>query len=258
MNQFKKPLEELKSFYSGFFIDKPAGNNAFSYESREQRSIFVPQLIEVSLQDAAIGNEVVFCEIEDGAEKGRHGLENLVYHQSGDKHFFLFDNHNHAFSFWMAALHGNLLKPGLPLIHVDQHSDMRKPDVFFELNRGEDLPDLNTALEYANYTLNVGNFIQPALRLGIFSSVEIIDNSSAFLRLPEPPFAFDLDLDIFSEDMAYISQENKYAYIRHCLKHATVITIATSPYFIDQEAALRHLREILSTWQSDTLPSGPA
>jgi len=245
MNHFKKPLDELKSFYSGFFIDGPVGNNAFSYEARERRSIYVPQLVETPLQNAVVGDEIVFCEIEDGIEKARRGLKNLIYHREGAKHFFLFDNHNHALPFWIAAMHGKLLKPGLPLIHVDQHSDMRKPDVFLKLNRGEAIPELNRVLEYANYTLNVGNFIQPALELGIFSSVEIIDNSSAFQALPEPPFVLDLDLDIFSADMAYIPQEDKYAYIRHCLKHATVITIATSPYFIGQDEALGHLWELL-------------
>ena len=242
MNSFKKPLEELKSFYSGFFIDKPIGNNAFSFEDRKQRSIYVPELIEAPLQSAAVGDSIVFCEIEDGLEKARHGLKNKVYHQAGEKNFFLFDNHNHAFSCWIAALHGNLLKPGLPLIHVDQHSDMRKPNDSLKITNGVMVPELNRALEYANFTLNVGNFIQPALELGIFSDVEIIDNSASFLTLPEPPFVFDLDLDIFSEDMAYIPQENKYAYIQHCLEHATLITIATSPYFVDQEQALWHLR----------------
>lgn len=245
MNQFKKPLEELKSFYSGFFINEPVGNNAFSFDERELRSIYVPKLIDAPLQSAAVGDKVVFCEIEDGIEKSRRGLNNLVYSRLADKHLFLFDNHNHAFAFWLAALHGNLLEPGLPLIHVDQHSDMRKPDEYLESAKGESLPDLDSALKYANFTLNVGNFIKPALKLGIFSGIEIIDNSAAFLKLPQPPFVFDLDLDIFSEDMAYIPLENKYAYIRHCLHHATVITIATSPYFIDQGEALRHLRELL-------------
>ena len=32
--------------YTGFYIDKPYGNNVFSYEERENKRIFVPKLIE--------------------------------------------------------------------------------------------------------------------------------------------------------------------------------------------------------------------
>ena len=35
--------------YTGFYIDKPQGNNVFSYEERENKKIFVPKLIEGTL-----------------------------------------------------------------------------------------------------------------------------------------------------------------------------------------------------------------
>ena len=37
--------------YTGFYIDKPQGNNVFSYEERENKKIFVPKLIEGTLED---------------------------------------------------------------------------------------------------------------------------------------------------------------------------------------------------------------
>ena len=37
--------------YIGFYIDKPIGNNIFSYEDRENKKIYVPKLIEGTLDD---------------------------------------------------------------------------------------------------------------------------------------------------------------------------------------------------------------
>ena len=37
--------------YIGFYIDRPIGNNIFSYEDRENKKIYVPKLIEGTLDD---------------------------------------------------------------------------------------------------------------------------------------------------------------------------------------------------------------
>ncbi|EQH14377.1 UPF0489 family protein, partial [Clostridioides difficile] len=44
--------------YSGFYIEKPVGNNVFSYDKRENKSIYVPKLINGTLNDVRLGNEV--------------------------------------------------------------------------------------------------------------------------------------------------------------------------------------------------------
>jgi len=245
-NSMKKPLAELMKLYSGFSIETADGNNAFSFDARERKSIFVPPLIEAPLESASLGEHVVFCEIEDGIEHALTGLKNMIYSHWRDKHIFLFDNHNHAFMFWVTGFKTGILSPGQRLIHVDQHSDMREPGQSFTVPPNWADLDLKQVFEYANYHLNVGNFIKPAMKMGLFNKVDIIDNSSAFQTLPEPPFVFDLDLDIFADEMNYIPQPQKYTYIRYCIKHAEFITIATSPYFIDQDVALGHLRDLLA------------
>ncbi len=246
-NSMKKPLAELMKLYSGFSIKTATGNNAFSFEEREHKSIIVPPLIEASLESAELGEQIVFCEIEDGVERALSGLAKFIYSHWRDKHIFLFDNHNHAFMFWLVGLKAGVLAPGQRLIHVDQHSDMREPERSSPAPANWSDLDLKEALDYANFHLNVGNFIRPAIKLGLFNKVDIIDSSGAFQQLPEPPFVFDLDLDIFADEMSYIPQQQKYDYIRYCIKHAEFITIATSPYFIDQEVALHHLRELFET-----------
>ena len=49
--------------YRGFYIEEPVGNNIFSYEERSNKKIFVPKLIEGTLDDVLVGNEIVFNEI---------------------------------------------------------------------------------------------------------------------------------------------------------------------------------------------------
>lgn len=52
----------------------------------------------------------------------------------------------------------------------------------------------------------------------------------------------NLDLDIFSPDLDDVPLDLKYEVIRKFAKEASFITIATSPFFIDQELAIGHLK----------------
>ena len=51
--------------YTGFYIDKPQGNNVFSYEERENKKIFVPKLIEGTLEDVKVGDNIFFNVIDE-------------------------------------------------------------------------------------------------------------------------------------------------------------------------------------------------
>jgi hypothetical protein len=54
----------------------------------------------------------------------------------------------------------------------------------------------------------------------------------------------NIDLDIFSPEMDFIDDTKKMKLIKKLLHRAPLITIATSPFFIDQEIALRKLYEL--------------
>ena len=54
--------------YNGFYIEKPMGNNIFSYDERENKKIYVPKLIEGTLDDVSVGEEIVFNEIDEDIE----------------------------------------------------------------------------------------------------------------------------------------------------------------------------------------------
>ncbi|WP_195940736.1 UPF0489 family protein [Romboutsia sp. 1001713B170131_170501_G6] len=227
--------------YKGFYIDRPIGNNIFSYEERSNKSIFVPSLIEGTLEDVAVGEEIVFNEIDEDKEIKAKGLKNMVFYKKEDKDIYIFDNHNHALYFWINSLKSNKFKKGCKLVHIDQHKDMREPE-----NYDVDMNSLNDVFRYTNEVLNVGNFIQPALKHNIFSEVIIIDSSYGFEMNIEGEYVLDIDLDIFSKDMEYISYEKRVSKIKELIKSAKVITIASSPFFIEQEYAIKVLKELFN------------
>ncbi|MDB8790504.1 UPF0489 family protein [Romboutsia sp. 1001216sp1] len=227
--------------YKGFYIDRPMGNNIFSYEERSNKSIFVPSLIEGTLEDVAVGEEIVFNEIDEDKEIKAKGLKNMVFYKKEDKDIYIFDNHNHALYFWINSLKSNKFKKGCKLVHVDQHKDMREPE-----NYNVDMNSLDDVFRYTNEVLNVGNFIQPALKHNIFSEVIIIDSSYGFEMDIEGEYVLDIDLDIFSKDMEYISYDKRVSKIKELIKGAKVITIASSPFFIDQEYAIKVLKELFN------------
>lgn len=227
--------------YKGFYIDKPYGNNVFSYEERENKKIFVPKLIEGNLEDVEVGDNIVFNEIDEDKEIKAIGLRNLVQYKYEDKTIYIFDNHNHAFYFWMKSLENKEFNKGCTLVHVDQHKDMREPD-----NYNVDINNLDDIFAYTNEILNVGNFIQPALKKEIFSQVIIIDSSYGFDVKVKGEYVLDIDLDIFSKDMDYIPYDFRLNKIKDLIKGAKVITIATSPYFIEQDYAIKVLKELFN------------
>jgi len=229
-------IKMLQKYYSGFYIDMPVGNNAFSYIKRNNQRIFVPSIMEGSLSSLEMGDEIVFSEIVDGREINCRGLKNFIHWQRPGQDIFIFDNHNHAFFFWVYCLNEQKIKRGTCLVHVDQHRDTREPNYFLK-----DF-DIEKAFHYTNFELNVGNFIQPVLDLKIFTGVKHVGSLSAFDDPIPDHYALDLDMDIFSKEMAYINYAFKIKRIQEYIDKADVITIATSPLFMDQGEAIKIIK----------------
>ena len=235
--------ENIYDFYYGFYINQPLGNNAFSYADRKNKKIYVPPLIRGHLSDLSFGDQVVFSEIEDGIEINKSGLKNFVHLDVDGKEIFIFDNHNHAFFFWIYGWKQKKIKQSMRLVHIDQHTDMREPDDLF---LGELEPELNLdyVFNYTNYQLNVGNFIKPAIDIGLFSSVEMV-NSSTSLENPLPDnFVLDIDMDFFAPELDYINNHYRLAKIQTYIEKTSFITLATSPFFIEQSRAIRFIRDL--------------
>lgn len=237
-------LEDLKKYYRGFYLSEPVGNNAFNYEERTCREIYIPPLANGGIDHLAVSENIAFCEVVDGREIAVQGLDKFIYLNKKGKHIFVMDNHNHAFFFWMVCLSKNIVGKENLLVHIDQHKDMREPQQMFDYSR--DQFTLKQAFDYTNNILNVGNFIQPALSLGLLNDVLQLNHEEAFKTDVKRDFILDIDIDIFADEMAYFSDELKMNKIKELLSQAEVISIATSPYFIEQNKAIALVKEIVN------------
>ena len=78
---------------------------------------------------------------------------------------YLFDNHNHAYYFWHKSRFDLIISENWNiLIHIDEHSDLRKPQKYLQK---ENLNSLNEIANYTNQVLNVMSSCKFSI-LGIF------------------------------------------------------------------------------------------
>ena len=227
--------------YRGFFIEDARGNNQFSFEKRQNKKIYVAPLKEGELSDVELGSEIVFSEIdEEELEHDSIGLKNYIKLKNYRCPVYIFDNHNHAYFFWFIELKKKTYDSQIQLIHIDQHKDMRSPEKEIALD-----VTIEQVFKYVNFDLNVGNFIVPALKNKMMSEVIIIDSTEGFNRSEFPDeYVLDIDIDIFSKDMDYIDWNLKVKKIKSLMKNAKMITIATSPYFIEWNRVKKALKDI--------------
>lgn len=208
----------------------------------------------------------------------------------GGAPLYIFDNHNHAFYFWHKALIEGKIRAGAKLFHVDQHKDTRKPDsslpaaeirneaAVFEytntvLNVGNFIPaaqedgligevifidseeSLNNCHRLAKEAREAGSaggsdgVGSPGMWAGINGSLQR-EESGSEPQSPSSGIILDIDLDFFAPEMDYIDNNKKLASIRELLPLANLVTIATSPFFIEQESAINWLKKILGIWQN--------
>jgi hypothetical protein len=235
------PALSFSSFYSGFWIRQPVGNNAFSFDKRSFKEIYVPPLIAGRLEDLKAGHLPAFIEVQDGKEIVCPGLAAFLYYPLNGKQIFIFDNHNHAFFLWCAAMLDGVLSRGGTLFHVDQHKDTRMPPAWLK-----EPWTLEEIFSYTHEVLNVGSFISPAQKLGIFKEVVQAGEMDAFKQDLPQGACLDIDLDIFAPIMDHIPFDFKLSALRRWASRASFITVATSPFFMDQSRAIAIVKQIFS------------
>lgn len=231
-------------------LDQNLGNNAFAWDERtlkygQSPILTIPACIEWTLADVRIWEDIVFEEMEDDILRSCVGLENFV---QISENIVVFDNHNHALYFWCDAVRRWILETGFELIHIDEHSDLWDNENHLDLDRAT--RDTEYAWEFANLSCNVGNYILPAIESGLISNIIRIENEyqiDAYMDyIPSSNSVLNLDLDIFAPELDHIPEEKKIKIIKNLLKRVKYITIATSPYFIEQWKALQKLKQIIS------------
>lgn len=137
-----------------------------------------------------------------------------------------------------------MLSPGATLIHVDQHKDTREPASAFH---GSTLPE---AFAYTNFHLNVGNYIVPAQQCGLVGETQLVTSGEALGDLGLASRAnkiLNIDLDFFAPEMSYIDFDRVRRFVDAHLATASLVTFASSPFFIDQERAIEFLLRLVAS-----------
>jgi hypothetical protein len=244
------------------YITDPVWNNEFSYQERialwSVGKIFVPSLITWSLDDLEEWSEIVFEEALNWKLISCTWLKHFVQLEYEWIPIYIVDNHNHALTFWIqkqktplikwshteSRKAGGETKKDVTLIHIDQHSDSKPNSEKLDGDR-----------ENFVYTkTNVGNFITGAVNSWIVNKVIQVRTDYTLQQLQTLNFELwtiivDIDVDfrtcLSNRRVDKEITPEDIQIIRSLIKKAKLVTIATSPYFIDQKKAIGIIKKIL-------------
>jgi hypothetical protein len=112
--------------------------------------------------------------------------------------------------------------------------------------------NLDTVFHYTNNIYNVGNYIVPAEKEGLIKNTIQVRNTynlEEYMDLRSTlgsDVILNLDLDFFQPDLDFIDYNLKKKVTLDAAEKAKVITVATSPFFINQELAIKVFKDIFS------------
>ena len=237
-----------------FFIESPVWNNEFSFDKRQNKKLFVPEIIEaksfdeIKFQDDL--EKIAFEDFDfDDKLSTNYWLKNFYRFQMWWKEVVLFDNHNHAFYFWYEARSRKIIWNKNLLIHIDQHADTRDNDKIISKS---DSKSLEKVFDFTNFVLNVWDYIIPAQKEGIIENIVQIRNTKNLEdylqnfsnKKNNSKIILNFDLDFFASELDFIDFELKKKVILDAFEKASYVTVCTSPFFVDQRLAVEKFKEI--------------
>jgi hypothetical protein len=146
------------------------------------------------------------------------------------------------------------------VIHIDQHADTKENKNIFspmclplqrEVAKPEGFLKENdkSIKSFVNEKTNVGNFITAGLNNKIIDEVLQIRSEHALHNMEALDFHnynYILDIDIdFREQKTDKEIKSDFEIIKKLLDKVCLITIATSPYFMDQKKAIEIIKKIV-------------
>lgn len=260
------------------YITDPVWNNEFSYQERidlwskgespaSLGKIFVPKVIQWTVADLEEGSEIVFEEVSNGKLISCTGLKDFIETKYKWIPTYIFDNHNHALFFryrhtkklmtsltkeeslshtscGISADADGGFKPFV-LLHIDQHADTKENKNSFIATHSSPQEVLN----FTNYWCNVGNFLSSAKHAGIIDEIIQIRSEHALHNMEKLDFQnynYILDIDVdFWVDKSEQEIQSDFKIIKKLTDNVCLITIATSPYFINQKKAIEIIKKLL-------------
>ena len=210
-------------------------NNQFCFNQVECPKVWIADMIEWTTKDLEIWENTVFREMKNWKVVEYKWLKHLIHIKSNNQSIYIFDNHNHALKYRIEEYKNWNIPFWFNLIHIDQHTDMNSSE--YELN-----------LENPNLDVyNVWNFIQPAIKSGLINKVEQINTEYKLLHFQTEcnNLILDIDLDFRAPEMSIEKYSETIEKTKNLISKSRVVTIATSPYFLDQISAINVCCDLL-------------
>lgn len=210
-------------------------NNQFCFNQVENPKIWIADMIDWTTEDLEIWDKTVFREMKNWKVVEYKWLKNFIHIKKENQSIYIFDNHNHALKYWIDEYKQWNIPFWFDFIHIDQHTDMNLSE--FELD-----------LENPNLDVyNVWNFIQPAIKSGLINKVEQINTEYKLLNYEteKNDLILDIDLDFRAPEMSIEKYGDTINKAMNLISKSRVVTIATSPYFLDQNTAIKICKDLL-------------
>lgn len=210
-------------------------NNKFHYNQTRNPQLRIANLIEWTTNDLKIWKKTVFREMKNWELVEYKWLKNFIHLKNTYQTIYIFDNHNHALKYWYSEYKLWNISFWFNMIHIDQHTDMNPSE--FKLD-----------LENPNFNVyNVWNFIQPGLKSWLINHVEQINTEYKLLNYTtdENNLILDIDLDFRAPEMSIEKYSETIEKTKKLISKSRAVTIATSPYFLEQSLAIKLCKELL-------------
>ncbi len=230
-------------------ITDPIWNNEFHYNERialwSAGQIYIPDIIQGNLDNLEEGSEIVFEEVDNGKLKSCTGLKHFIQTTYKGIPTYIFDNHNHALFFrYRYTKQFEDTKPFV-VIHIDQHADTKENKNSFNAAYASPQDVVN----FSNYGCNVGNFLTSAKNAWIIEEIIQVRSQYALHNMEVVDFYtynYILDIDIdFWEQKTDEEIKSDAKILQKIVNNVCLITIATSPYFMDQKRAIEIIKMIV-------------
>ena len=259
-------------------ITKNLGNNVFCFNEIENTTIYIPSLITLNIDEfksdidkyLKIWQEIVFREKDKKSNNiiEYKWLNNFLEIKSENKTIYIIDNHNHALYFWYKEYFEGNIQRWLKLIHIDQHTDMNDnkykisqknitDNEKFQKNRGVYKQELEQIFNFTNNNCNVWNFIKPTVEEWLIWNITQINTEYSLLNIQNSHILgsmgnlteigekiLDIDLDFRAPEMSIEDYKKTINITKNLIKNTRVVTIATSPYFLDQNIAIKIIKDL--------------
>ena len=222
-----------------YYLSWNRWNNSFSYH--KWKRIWIAPVKIWKIDDLKLWNKIVFSDLEDWILRKSVWLLTHLWILDWRCPVFVCDNHNRALEAWQ------FYRTNTPyLIHIDQHRD--EADYLNIIDFEKDL----RVCDYIKWAKD-RNWVQK-IHLSLCESKDFSDIYKNDLidfkkiKWSSSSIILNIDLDIFAPEQTLISHELIWDTIFKFSKKSCLITIASSPLFIDQQLALNLVKRFFKSF----------